>query len=65
MVECISGWSNEWIGDFCIADCGELDWCRGVAVVAAYQSNYRGRIVERTLQFFRRSHRALVACDTT
>ena len=65
MVKCISGWSHEWTSNFCIADCGELDWCRGVAVSAAHQSNHRGRIVERTLQFFSRSHCSLVTRDTT
>ena len=65
MVKCLSSWSDERVGDFRIADCGELDWCRGVAVIAAHQSNYRGRIVERTLQFFGRSHCALVTGDTT
>jgi hypothetical protein len=36
-----------------------------VAVIATHQSDDRGRVVKRTLQFFGRSHCALVTGDTT
>ena len=65
MVKCLGSWFDEWVGDFCVADRGELDWCRGVAVIATHQSDDRGRVVKRTLQFFGRSHCALVTGDTT
>lgn len=29
MVKCLGSWFDEWVGDFCVADRGELDWCRG------------------------------------
>ena len=65
MVKCLSSWSDERVGDFRSADRGELDWCRGVAVIATHQSDDRGLVVKRPLQFFGRSRCAMVTCDTT